>query len=290
VPGCFCAFTRAPTLAIVWTREAQIETIIMYHNLEVPGTCQTLWQTCHALVPGLLKNCAVKTEDLKIIASKPIDPQSTSVYLIKDGTINETFDGRLIVVHESGDLIGADGLLQHKITAYENDFAVTVDEYNGSEFIDAIFGDKGKLTVWTQYLTCLSQSYQLLMCHFSQQDPAFNPEYRHYNKGDMIIEANTEGDEVFTLMSGSAKVMNNNTEVGVINKDELFGAIAALTNTKRTASIIAASNCETIVVKSESFRGLLATRPNTVQKLITDMARTVVSCNDKIIELSKRET
>ena len=261
----------------------------MYHNLEVPEKCEALWQICHALVPVLLKNCTVKTKDLKIIASKPIDPQSTSIYLIKDGTINETFKGRLIVVHESGDLIGADGILQQKITAYENDFAVNVDEYDGQEFIDAIFIDKSKLTVWTQYLACLSQSYQLLMCHFSQQDTAFSPEYRHYNKGDIIIEANTDGDEVFTLMSGSARVMNNNTEVGVINKNELFGTIAALTNTKRTASIIAASNCETIVVKSESFRSLLAARPDTVKKLINDMARTIVSCNDKIIELSKSE-
>lgn len=89
-------------------------------------------------------------------------------------------------------------------------------------------------------------------------------------------------------MSGSEKVMINDTEVGEINKDEIFGAIAALTNTKRNASIIATSNCETFVVRSDSFRSLLeARRPDTVQKLINDMARTIVSCNDRIIELSE---
>ncbi len=261
----------------------------MYHSLEVPESCLDLWQTCHSLVPELVKNCSVKTSDLKITSGTPVDPASRSVYLIKSGTISETYEGQLIVNYEEGDLIGVDGLLQQKITSFENDFAVTVDEYDGQQFIDEVVNDKSKFTIWNQYLSCLSQSYQLLMCHFSQQDVAFNPEYRHFNNGEVIIEENTEGDEVFTLITGSAKVMLNNIQVGEINKDEIFGAIAALTNTKRNASIIATSDCETIVVKSDSFRGLLAARPVTVQKLINDMARTIVSCNERIMDLSKND-
>lgn len=258
----------------------------MYHNLEVPTACETLWHTCHSLVPQLLANCPVKNSDLKIIASEPIDPQSGSVYLIKSGTINETLDGQLIVVYDEGDLIGADGLFQHKLSHYENDFAVTVDEYDGRVFLDTIATDENTFQAWSRYLSCLSQSYQLLVCHFGQQDTSFTPEFRHYNPGDVIIEADTDGDEVFTLINGTATVLHNATEVGVINKDEIFGAIAALTNTKRTASIVATSDCDTIVVKSENFRSLLAARPTTVQKLINDMARTIVSCNERILELS----
>lgn len=261
----------------------------MYHNLEVPDNCEALWKISQTLVPKLVQQCGIKTQDLKITSSRPVDPESKSVYLIKQGTINETFSGQLIVVHEEGDLIGVDGLLQKKITTYENDFAVTVDEYDGEEFLNTITNNHDTASILTQYLSCLSQSYQLLMCHFSQQETGFSPEYRHYDKGDVIIEASTDGDEVFTLMSGSAKVMNDSTEVGKINKNELFGAIAALTGTKRTASIIATTACETIVVKSESFRSLLAARPDTVQALINDMARTIVSCNERIIELSKNQ-
>ena len=262
----------------------------MYHNLEVPDRCQALWQTCKALVPHILSTCPVKTTDLKITSSHPINPETKSVYLIKSGTINEILDGQLIVIYEEGDLIGADGLSQQKLSAYENDFAVTVDEYDGQELLTSIAADNNKFPLWNQFLNCLSQSYQLLMCHFSRQEAPFTPEFRHYNQGEVIIEADTDGNEVFTLISGSATVFHDGTEVGTINKDEIFGAIAALTNTRRTASIIATSNCDTIVVKSENFRSLLAARPATVQKLIDDMARTIVSCNERIIELSKNES
>lgn len=261
----------------------------MFHKLSLPQQCRSLWQTCHSLVPDLLENCHVKSSDLLIKSTNPIDPQSGSVYLIKEGTINETYEGQTVVIYESGDLVGADGLVQKKITSYENEFAVKVDEYDGEQFIKDLFSDENKFRLWNQYLSCLSQSYQLLMRHFSQQNIDFTPEFRCYNKGDVLIEENTEDDEVFTLISGSTKVMINNIEVGEIHPDEIFGAIAALTNTKRNASIIATSNCETIVVKSASFRGLLSARPDTVQKLINDMARTIVSSNERILELSKKQ-
>jgi len=261
----------------------------MYHNLKVPDKCHTLWQTCQSLVSTLLKGCTVKSRDLTITASQSIDPQSGSVYFIKNGIISETYEGQLIAHHEEGDLIGVDGLSYQKATEFENDFAVTVDEYDGQQFINEILKDKNKILIWNQYLSCLNQSYQILMCHFSQQGIAFRPEFRQYSKGDVIIEENTEGDEVFTLLNGTAEVLINNTVVGEIHRDEIFGAIAALTNTKRNASIIATSDCETIVVRSDRFRGLLAARPDTVQKLINDMARTIVSCNDRIMTLSKNE-
>jgi CRP-like cAMP-binding protein len=261
----------------------------MYHNLPIPDQCLALWEQCHALVAGLLENSNIEAKERVITSRNPLDPQSDSLYLVTEGNISEVYEEQIIVIYEEGDLIGADGLQQKKSTTYINDFAVKVLEYDGKEFLQEVFNDKTKFSTWSQYLSCLSQSYQLLMCHFSQQDISFSPEFRHYDKGDVIIEENTEGDEVFTLITGSAKVMLNDIEVGEINKDEIFGAIAALTNTRRNASIIATDHCDTIVVKSDSFRGLLAARPDTVQKLVNDMARTIVSCNERILELSPNE-
>jgi len=258
----------------------------MYHNLEVPESCEILWKTCQSLVPELLKDCTVKSKDLIIDLGNPIPFQSRSVYLIQEGDIYETFSGQLIVIYEKGDLVNVDTLAQLKVTAYITDQPVTVDEYDGQQFIDEIANDKTKFPIWNQYLTCLSQSYQLLMGQFSRQDIEYLPETRKYKKGDIIIQEDTEGTEVFTLLRGTAKVFSSNEEVGEIKKNEIFGAIAALTNTTRSASIIATSDCDTLVAESDNFRSILDTRPDIVQRLIQDMARTIVSSNDKIIKLS----
>ena len=261
----------------------------MFHNLNIPDECSSLWKQCQSLVPALLKGCKVKSADLIISSSRPIDTKVRSLYLIKSGTISETYEGKVVVNYEENDLVWADALFHPKLTLLENDFDVTVDEYDGEAFLADVLGDKNKALIWNQYLSALSHSYQLLMSHFSKQDAAFKPEFRYYQQGDVIIEENTEGEEVFTLLSGSAEVVVNNTVVGQINTDEIFGAIAALTNTRRIASVVATSDCEALVVRSDRFRGLLAARPDTVQKLINDMARSIASCNERIITMSNSD-
>jgi CRP/FNR family cyclic AMP-dependent transcriptional regulator len=261
----------------------------MYHNLKVPGKCIDLWQECQTLVPDLLKDCPVKTSDVIVDDDNPLEPESGTVYLIKEGEIYETFDGQQIVIHEKGDLVNADALAHRKETAYETVFPATVDEYDGQEFIEQIKTSQEKFGTWNHYMSCLSQSYQLLMAYFSRQDTEYLPEYRQYKKDEVIIEEGSEGDEVFTLLNGTAKVVSNGEEVGEIHKDEIFGAIAALTNTKRNATIIATSDCDTFVTASENFRSILDTRPDIIQKLIQDMARTIVSSNERIIELSREK-
>jgi hypothetical protein len=261
----------------------------MYHKLSVPKKCLSLWQECQSLVPTLLKGCPVKSYGIQINAENRIDPQSRTLYVIKQGDLFEAYDDQLIVIYEKGDLVNADALAHGKTTFYQTDFPVTVDEYDVDAFLDSLAGDKEKLSSWSRYLSCLRQSYQLLVCHFSRQDTDYIPEFRQYKKGQVIIEENTEGDEVFTLLNGSAKVLSNNEEVGEIHKDEIFGAIAALTHTQRTATVMATSDCDTMVAKSENFRSIVSTRPDIVQKLISDMARTIVSSNERIVELSKEQ-
>lgn len=71
-----------------------------------------------------------------------------------------------------------------------------------------------------------------------------------------------------------------------IIRDEIFGAIAALTATVRNANVIATSDCLVMVVPSDRFQSLLASRPEMVTKLIEDMARNIVSSNEQIVNLS----
>ncbi|MDH5473810.1 MAG: cyclic nucleotide-binding domain-containing protein, partial [Gammaproteobacteria bacterium] len=119
-------------------------------------------------------------------------------------------------------------------------------------------------------------------------DAEFHPEIRQYNEQDTIIEEGGTDNEVYTLLSGSADVLVKDTQVGVIKRDEIFGAIAALTGTPRTAKVVATSDCTVLVVPSDRFQDLLKKRPDTVTKLIEDMARTIVASNQKIVDLSSK--
>jgi CRP-like cAMP-binding protein len=74
----------------------------------------------------------------------------------------------------------------------------------------------------------------------------------HYEKGEKIINQGEIGDALFAVVSGSVEVLvkdKNKKEIPIsrINTGEIFGESAIFLATKRTASVICAS--ETIVMK-----------------------------------------
>ncbi|VAW67059.1 hypothetical protein MNBD_GAMMA09-2713 [hydrothermal vent metagenome] len=260
----------------------------MYHTFKVPPKCTQLWQECHRLIPELLSGVKAKQTNLSLSAEESIDLNKNAIYLIKEGMAKEVYDGHIIVFYETGDLMGADSITIPKTTTIENDYSVIVDEYDGEEFLQHIFSDKEKSRAWINYLSCVSQCNKILMSNFSKIDTHFYPEFQDYQEGDIIIEEGTEDDDVFTLLSGTAQVLKGDTIVGEIKTDEIFGAIAALTKTRRTASVIASSDCSTLIVQREHFKELLISRPDTVNKLIEDMAKTITSLNEKIVAYNQK--
>jgi hypothetical protein len=258
----------------------------MFLDQKIPDECQSLWQECHTLVPLILDQAPVKSASLTLPTNSTLMPDDTSIYHIKDGTLNEYYQDQMVMSYEEGDLAGADALWHQKSTIYRADFAIVVDVYDKQEMTQHILADRERAANWARYMTCLSHSFHILTSHFNRQETAFHPELREYAEGDVIIREGDSDTEVFTLLSGSAQAMIGDTVVGEINTDEIFGAIAALTGTPRTASIIATTDCTALVVQSDRFRNLITVRPDTVTKLVEDMARTIVSCNTKIVDLS----
>jgi len=258
----------------------------MFVDQKIPEECLSLWQECQALVPRILDQAPVKSADLTLQTNSTIPADDSSIYLIKDGILSEYYQDRMIMNYEEGDLAGVDALWHEKSSIYRADFAIVVDVYDKQEMMQHILSDRDRSASWNRYMTCLSHSYHILTSHFNRQETAFHPQLRDYAEGDVIIREGDTDTEVFTLLSGSAKAVIGDTVVGEINTDEIFGAIAALTGTRRTASVIAKTDCTALVVQSDRFRNLITVRPDTVTKLVEDMARTIISCNTKIVDLS----
>lgn len=261
----------------------------MFTDEQVPEECQALWNSCSNLVSTLLADAPLKNENVRIPVETEIDINNTqSVYLIKEGILREKLDNNILINHETGDIVGLDAVFSTKPTCLVTDFAIVVDEYDAIELMNHIRANEDRSKAMTQYMSNLYHSYQLIACFYKQDETEFRPEIRQYEKGDTIIEEGGTDNEVYTLITGSADVLVSDTPVGEIKRDEIFGAIAALTGTPRTAGIVASSDCTVLVVPSDRFQDLLKTRPDTVAKLVEDMARAIVTSNEKIVELSSK--
>jgi hypothetical protein len=111
-----------------------------------------------------------------------------------------------------------------------------------------------------------------------------------YGLGEIIIEQGTLGQDVYTLMEGEAEAFVDGILVGEIKTNEFFGVIAAVTNTPRTARVIAKTRCTVLAVSQDMFQELIKARPVLIEKLIVEMGRAIVDLNSRVVRLSQVPT
>lgn len=109
---------------------------------------------------------------------------------------------------------------------------------------------------------------------------------RQYQAGDTIIQQGDSADYVYTLTQGHAEAYQAGVKVGDIYAGEIFGALAAFTDSKRNATVKATKACTVETVHKDNFLSLVEEQPQLCVKLISDMARLISDLNESILLLS----
>jgi CRP-like cAMP-binding protein len=79
-------------------------------------------------------------------------------------------------------------------------------------------------------------------------------ERRHFARGEKIIEEGSSGDYFYIIENGNASVMTGNlVRQKQLGAYEYFGEVALLTNSKRTADIVADTDIDAIVIPRNRF-------------------------------------
>ena len=100
--------------------------------------------------------------------------------------------------------------------------------------------------------------------------------WKQCKAGDEVLSEGTEGSELFILQKGTVRITKRTIDqerytIVTLNdhQDAFFGELALLDNEVRSASVIAETNCEFLVINREDFNqlgeedprlGLLVTR------------------------------
>lgn len=215
------------------------------------------------------------------------DPEQKCFYTLLSGGLRLEHTNGTLLIFEQNDGVGADQLAAPFSGTLRADFGVELLAYPLDDLFGAFAGSPTRLKNWSLYLSCYAQLIEHLLADELKQDSSFSPAIRSFEPGEYIIQEGSTSDDVYTMLSGSAEVMIGETSVGKIYCDEIFGAIAAFTGEPRTASVKTLEHSMIMLTPSDNFRSLLGTHPETIEKLIQDMARTIVSNNQLILELRK---
>ena len=102
----------------------------------------------------------------------------------------------------------------------------------------------------------------------------------HFNKGDVLIEEGTIGREMYILEQGKVDILIGGRRVNTITSEdgqEVVGEIGAIEATPRTATVVAATHCQAIVVPFLELEKALKSAPSIGVMLVRSLCRKVIN-------------
>ena len=115
---------------------------------------------------------------------------------------------------------------------------------------------------------------------------------RHFSKDEVIMQEGQEGDSMYIIVDGSVEISKTLTmktgEDDFAEREKIltsfrsadnvvFGEIAMIDREKRSASVIATSDCVFLEIEREDFLGLIEQRPQMGVKVLKKIAELLAS-------------
>ena len=106
--------------------------------------------------------------------------------------------------------------------------------------------------------------------------------HRLFAAGEAIVRQEAEGDSMFVLLSGNARVVlePSGQEVAVIPRGGFFGEMSMLTGDRRTATVKALDDVSVLEIAARDFRELAIANPSLLDHISTVMSERRVGLDD----------
>ena len=91
-------------------------------------------------------------------------------------------------------------------------------------------------------------------------------------EGKEMTRQGARGREFFVLLQGDADVIKDNGRINTLGPGDFFGEIALVSDTPRTATVVATTPVRALVVTDRSFRRLLGDMPEIQAKVLQALA------------------
>ncbi|MGH9044777.1 MAG: cyclic nucleotide-binding domain-containing protein [Acidimicrobiales bacterium] len=90
--------------------------------------------------------------------------------------------------------------------------------------------------------------------------------------GEVLCKEGDTGHEFFFIVKGTAAVRRKNRRVARLRGGDYFGELALLDRRPRSATVVAETDMELLVLEQRRFLGLIETTPALTRKLLAAMA------------------
>ncbi len=107
----------------------------------------------------------------------------------------------------------------------------------------------------------------------------------NFTAGDNVVEEGSGGtgaSYAYVIVSGTAVVRRNGRKVAELRPSDTVGEMALFDDGPRTASVVAATDMETIMLSRRALKGIIDSTPSVAHKLLSELAGRLRKANRKL--------
>ena len=244
-------------------------------------------ERCAALTSEILETATPFQANRQVVKDEglPNDRAGTLLlYRVVSGSISLRSSNRITFVFEPGDAAGLGIYHDREDVELVAEQDSEVDAFRVSDVLEAMDSDTSLRRKWTEF--CAHQNFilqRIITCNIVTERERLLPRTITFKAGKQIIKEGSKTSDVFVLLEGRAVATRAGKPVGTIREDEIFGAIAAVLDQPRTASVVALNECTCLLYTREEFFQLINDCPGIVTKMIDGMARAIASATQKMV-------
>ena len=101
--------------------------------------------------------------------------------------------------------------------------------------------------------------------------------------GRQLTTAGSRGAEVLIVLSGTATCFVGEAKVARFGPGDFFGEVATLDGGPRTATVVASTDMEVVVLSRVEFEMLVKSSPEVAHRMLTTMARRLRQANAQAV-------
>ncbi|MBN2714521.1 MAG: cyclic nucleotide-binding domain-containing protein [Deltaproteobacteria bacterium] len=206
---------------------------------------------------------------------------------VQEGYLKLLRGKREIRMYSGGDFVPPTGgwTDEYRIIS---DFKSDLITFSHTALLDYAGKDVAFREQWAE-LCAMERRLHLCLCgEFAPEVLDFEMVVKNFAKGEVIISPDEPNDSVYEMISGKAEVFINETLVGTIGNNEMFGETELLAPEAARAKIIASKNCFIRILEPRMFMHLIETNSQFAVTLLRNLARRIDALNHTVIELGAK--
>lgn len=207
------------------------------------------------------------------------------LFIIDNGLLHALVDERPLFYLQEGDLVGLRQGIDLPTCRYTSDEPITLIPYLRSDVFKHIYASEARQELFIQYLVGHTALLSDALARIKQPEVRPATGFKHFAKGEALINQGDEADHVFIIIEGHAQAFVDGVKVGDVQKDEIFGAMAVFTHEKRSATVISSEACTVMVIPKDQFLSLMESNPRIAHSLVESMARRIDLLNKEVTSL-----